>query len=284
MEQCKELCVSESSLKSSNNNELYLDVQKFEMAQRVSKMLSQSTMVPEHFRGNIGNCMIALNFASRTGLDVFMVMQKLYVIHGKPGIEAQLMIALINKSGRFTPLKFRMKGTPGKDLECTCYATEKSTGEECTQTVTWKIVDAEGWNKKAGSKWQTMPQLMIQYRSAAFFGRLYCPEALLGMMTQEELYDIHDPKQHNVTSIADRLKTEKPIPAIPEAITMEDQFAQAEQKAVSNPLHTTAEWAKYIEACDIDPDLAGTFPEPTTVEDCIKAVGAINQALNEQNT
>jgi hypothetical protein len=48
----------------------------------------------------------------------------------------------------------------------------------------------EGWMSKAGSKWKTMPQLMLQYRAAMFFTRAYCPEALLGMHTREELYDM----------------------------------------------------------------------------------------------
>lgn len=267
----------------STGNEMYFDIGQFEQAQRVAKMLASSTMVPEHFRNNVGNCMIGLNFASRVGLDPFMILQKMYVIKGRPGIESQLMIALINKSGRFTPLKFRLKGTPKKDLECTCYATEKSTGEECAQTVTWDMVTAEGWDKKAGSKWQTMPQLMIQYRSAAFFGRLYCPEALLGMMTQEELYDIDESTRHNVTGIADRLKTLKPVQAIPESTTIDDQLNSVEPKTEHNPLHDTQEWTKYKEACEIAQDIADTLPEPTTVEQCIQAANQINRTMDARN-
>jgi hypothetical protein len=48
----------------------------------------------------------------------------------------------------------------------------------------------EGWATKAGSKWQTMPELMIRYRAAAFWGRLYASDLLLGMQSQEEVVDI----------------------------------------------------------------------------------------------
>jgi hypothetical protein len=48
----------------------------------------------------------------------------------------------------------------------------------------------EGWYAKTGSKWQTMPELMLRYRSATFFGRLYAPEILMGMQTSEEVQDI----------------------------------------------------------------------------------------------
>lgn len=35
-----------------------------------------------------------------------------------------------------------------------------------------------------------MPQLMLMYRAAAFFGRVYCPEILNGMHTADEIQDI----------------------------------------------------------------------------------------------
>ena len=121
---------------------------------------------------------------------------------------------------------------------------------------------------------------MIQYRSAAFFGRLYCPEALLGMMTQEELYDIETPRQTTVTSLSDRIKSVK---SIPETTTIDGQRVNEEPKSNINPLHATPEWSKYQEACEIDQDISGCFPEPTTAEECLKAVEAINKAINEQN-
>ena len=48
----------------------------------------------------------------------------------------------------------------------------------------------EGWFNKTGSKWQTMPQLMLHYRAAAFFQRTYAPEISMGLMTSEEIQDI----------------------------------------------------------------------------------------------
>ena len=44
-----------------------------------------------------------------------------------------------------------------------------------------KMAKAEGWLSKAGSKWQTMPLQMLQYRAYTFFARVNCPEKLLGV-------------------------------------------------------------------------------------------------------
>jgi hypothetical protein len=48
----------------------------------------------------------------------------------------------------------------------------------------------EGWATKAGSKWLSFPDLMIRYRAAAFWGRLYASDLLLGLQTQEEAIDV----------------------------------------------------------------------------------------------
>lgn len=178
----------------TSDNSLLLDVVKFEHAQRVAMMLSKSTMVPEHFRGenNVGNCIIALNYADRVGVDPFMVMQKMYIIHGKPAIEAQLQIALFNKSDRFTTLKYKMSGA-GDALTCVAYAKDKDTDEEIEgPPVSIELAKSEGWYGKKGSKWKTLPDLMLRYRSAAFFIRVYAPETTLGLYTSEELTDIND--------------------------------------------------------------------------------------------
>jgi hypothetical protein len=51
----------------------------------------------------------------------------------------------------------------------------------------------EGWLTKNGSKWRTMPELMLKYRAAAFFARTECPEALYGFQTSDEVEDVHGP-------------------------------------------------------------------------------------------
>jgi len=169
---------------------LLLDTARFEHAQRVGNMLTKSTMVPEHFRNNIGNCVIALNYADRVGIDPFMAMQKMYVIHGKPAVETQLQIALFNNSSRFTTLKYKMSGN-GDKSQCVAYATDRETKEEIDgPPVSIAMAKAEGWYGKKGSKWVTLPELMLRYRAAAFFIRLYAPETTLGLYTKEELYDV----------------------------------------------------------------------------------------------
>lgn len=167
-----------------------MDTSRFEHLQRVSKVFANSSLVPEHFRGKEADCFIAVEMAMRLKLHPFNLMQSLYVVHGKPGIEAKMAIALINSSGIFEgPLQFKLAGE-GMKRQCTAFAVHAKTRQVCETTVTMEMAKAEGWIDKSGSKWKTLPDLMLQYRSASFFARLYCPEVIFGMQTREELDEI----------------------------------------------------------------------------------------------
>jgi hypothetical protein len=163
----------------------------FAAAVRMAKALSQSSLMPSAYQGNIPNCLIALELAHRIGASVLMVAQNLDIIHNRPSWRAQFLIATVNSSRRFTPIRFRFEGKIGTDdWGCRAVAKDKSTGEECVgPLVTIRLAKAEDWYSKKGSKWQTLPELMLHYRSAAFWARVYAPELSLGMATSEEIVD-----------------------------------------------------------------------------------------------
>lgn len=164
-------------------------MQSFEHAQRVAKMLSSSDLIPAAYRNNIQNTMIALEMANRIGASPLMVMQNLNIIQGKPSWGSSFIIAVINNCGKFTPLRFIKTGS-GETLKCYATAQDKVTGDKLDgPEISMEMAHAEGWVSKSGSKWKTMPELMIRYRAAAFFGRLYAPELLMGMHSEEEVSD-----------------------------------------------------------------------------------------------
>lgn len=164
----------------------------FELMQRAATLLSSSSLVPKEFQKNLPNCVIALNMANRIGADPLMVMQNLYVVHGRPSWSAQFLIATFNQSGRFTSLRFEFFGEKGKDTwGCRAWAVEKSTGEKLFGSdITIALSKSEGWYGKSGSKWQSMAQQMLMYRAASWFVRAYAPELAMGLHTQDEMEDI----------------------------------------------------------------------------------------------
>lgn len=173
------------------------ELKSFELQQRRAMIFTSSDIVPERYRGNqnIGNVMIAMEMAERLKTSPLVIMQNLYIVKGNPGFSSTYLIASVNASGRFTPLRYRLRGKENTDERaCQCYAYEisdKEHKEELSGTwITMAMAKKEGWSTKPGSKWQTMPEQMLKYRAAAWWQRVYCPEISMGLKTTEEYEDI----------------------------------------------------------------------------------------------
>ena len=157
----------------------------------LSSKLAEATIIPETFQGKPANVLIALNMAQRMGADPMMVMQNMYIVYGNPAWSSKFMIACFNTCGRFSSIKYEYFGQPGTmSYGCRAYATELRSGEKVVGAdVTIELAKKEGWLDKKGSKWQTMPQLMLQYRAATFLIRTVAPEISMGLKTTDELAD-----------------------------------------------------------------------------------------------
>ena len=174
--------------------DVFDSMSSFENAQRMAKMLCSSDIVPDQYRGerNIANCVVALARAKQMRMGVLDVMQNLDIIRGNPSWRSNFVIGAINASRKFsTDLRFKVEGDPnGKDWSCTAWAVD-ATGEVVEGVkITYAMAKSEGWLDRKDSKWKTIPELMMRYRAATFFGRLYCPDILHGMRTADELEDL----------------------------------------------------------------------------------------------
>ena len=166
----------------------------FEQALRTATMLSKSTLVPQNYQGKPQDCFIAVDMASRMNTSPIFIMQNLYVVKGKPSWAGQACMAMINACGKFRDVKHVYTGKKGTD-DRGCYVTaiRISDGEVVNGTeVTIALAKAEGWT--SNSKWRNMPEQMLGYRAASFFARMYCPEALMGLQTYEEVEDTESRK------------------------------------------------------------------------------------------
>lgn len=97
---------------------------------------------------------------------------------------------LINSCGKFRDVKHIYTGEKGTDNRgCYISAIRISDGEKIDGAeVTISMAKAEGW--LSNPKWKNMPELMLAYRASAFFARVHCPEAMMGVQVAEEVYDI----------------------------------------------------------------------------------------------
>lgn len=156
---------------------------------KLAESLAQSSFVPQAMRGKPEDCLIAIDMSKRTGMAPMSILQNIYIVHGKPAWSSSFLIACINGSGLFsTRLNWRQEGG-----EWWAYATGKDGEVYEGPRVSVDMAKKEGWLAKNGSKWQTMPELMLRYRSAAFFARCYCPELTMGLHTEYEVAEFAAP-------------------------------------------------------------------------------------------
>jgi hypothetical protein len=236
----------------------------FNLAQRNAKAMASSTLVPDAYRNNVANVLIAMEVANRIGASPFLVMQNLYIVHGRPSWSSQFLIATVNACKRFSPLRFEIEGgedPAAKTFKCRAVAKDLQGGESCVGPwITWKMVDAEGWAKKTGSKWQSIPDLMFRYRAAGFWTRLFAPELSMGILTREEVEDVwggaptpNAPTDTgNIRTLEAELRGDPPpvVDAEPEGIAFNAQN-----------VHDTLAAAETLDVLDEAASVIGDLPE-----------------------
>lgn len=195
-----------------SNGGVFNSSDSFSLARQMAQAMSVSTIVPPTFQKSEANCMVAISQAQRLGVDPFVVMNNMYMIQGKITWKSEFIIAMINASGKFdTELQFDEEEKDGKPYSCTAF-TYKDGRKITGIKVTMDMADKEGWTKKNGSKWLTLPQLMLRYRAAVFFARFNAPELTSGLYTQEEGEDVvFDNKKKSGASLNDVIAEENII-------------------------------------------------------------------------
>ena len=204
------------STDSSPANTL-LDTAKFEQMSRVANLMFATPVLPLHLRGlKKGNdyewysdeevkatCFLVVNQAIRWNFDPFAVMGETYVVGGKLAWQGKLVAAVVNaRAGLKTKLDYRFekKGTP--DLACTVMGTFE--GEDAPRESTLSLRDA----KTSNSMWTKDPEQKLAYSAVVRWARRYCPEVVMGVLTDDDLERIKD-SERDVTPPAKQTAQER---------------------------------------------------------------------------
>jgi len=155
----------------------------------LARKLAESELCPKQFRGKPADIMIVMRQAETLGCDPQSALANMFVVHGTAGYSSKFLIALANRHGVFDgPIRYKTEGR-GKDAVVTAWAKLKDGTVVEGISVDWNMAKASGWTKNP--KYNEMPELMYRYRSAAFLIRTTCPETAMGMLSLEEIEDMH---------------------------------------------------------------------------------------------
>lgn len=168
---------------------LELEVKRFELEQRRATALSKSAFFPNALKNDVASAVIIYDLANRMNISVMEVAQSIFIIYNKPSFETKFLVARLNDSGK---IKGSLRTVISDDKRSAhCEATCSVTNEILKgMTYTLDIAKAEGLVDKQGSKWKTMPELMLRYRAQSNFINEFFPEIKFGCKTKEEIEDV----------------------------------------------------------------------------------------------
>jgi hypothetical protein len=171
---------------SAGTGSLILDANSFDRIMQFADMMARGVAtVPKHLQKSPSDCAAVVMQAMQWGMNPYAVAQKTHIVNGALGYEAQLVNAVICASGLITGrFHYEYKGT-SPALECRVGAIPKGESE-----VVWSPWICE--NKittKNSPLWKTNVQQQMGYLQVKNWARQYCPGAILGVYTNDELED-----------------------------------------------------------------------------------------------
>ena len=190
---------------------MWNDAKLYNQSLAMAQTLSKSEIIPQSYKGKPADCLIAIDIANRLGLSPAIVMQNSQCVRGNFTWKGSACKAMIDGCGRYQKTRYVYIGEEGKD-SYGCYLEAIDNDGEIIKgvPVTIAMAKKEGWYNKDGSKWQSMCDLMLKYRAAAFFMRTECASIAMGFLTKEEVEDVYGKQtiDNQKASVVDMLDEE----------------------------------------------------------------------------
>lgn len=167
--------------------QVLIDVQAMAAAQKFAEVMAKGvSTVPKHLQGNVADCMAVVLQAMQWGMIPHVVAQKTHLVSGTLGYEAQLVNAVVMKSGAIDgSFSYEFTGSKGA-YSCRVGAVLKGGSE-----ITWgEWLSEMEVTTKNSPLWKTNPKQQLGYLQVKNWARLYCPGAILGVYTDDELAGI----------------------------------------------------------------------------------------------
>ena len=204
----------------STNDIIFSPTSMQQMHQVATLMASSACTVPQHLRGNVGDCFAIAMQAAQWGMNPFAVAQKTHIVSGTLGYEAQLVNAVITS---MAPTKGRLKfewygnwdkvignfkeetSAAGKKYRklASTLADEKGCGvrvfatmnDETEPRVLELLLTQAG--VRNSTLWADDPKQQLAYLAIKRWSRLYCPDVIMGVYSADELETIPTEREIN---------------------------------------------------------------------------------------
>lgn len=158
-------------------------------ADKLSKALANTSMIPVHFKGKPDEITAAILYGAALGLDPMAALRGIYVVHGNPAIYARTMSAIVQRDGHRI---WTVESTPERVV-----VAGQRRGSDHVEECVWTIERAQTAGYTSNAKYKTNPQEMLYAKAVTEVCRRIAPDSLNGIYAVEE-YQL-EPVQATVT-------------------------------------------------------------------------------------
>lgn len=222
---------------------------------QMAKMMAGSKVtVPKHLQGSEGDCMAVILQAMNWGMNPFAVAQKTHLVNGILGYEAQLVNAVIQSTAAISgAFKYEYRGD-GSNLECRVGAIIRGESE-----ITWgEWIKNGDVTTRNSPLWKTNPKQQLGYLQVKNWARLYCPGAILGVYTPEELQEKEiNPRTRGGAATAEAAQQKGVVIDQAQEEHRAALISTLEAAAAKGTAEFTAEWKRIGKANRADAHLVG---------------------------
>jgi len=158
-------------------------------------------------------CVVKILAGRELGIPPVVAMSKIYMVDGKVALPSEIMAGLIKKSG-----KYNYRIVKHDETLCHIQFLEKD-GEKWTIAgeTKYTIEDAKLAGLTAKHNWIHYKRNMLFARALSNGARWYCPDAIHGAYTTEELIET-PPAEVGITEKIEQAKIAPPTPPIAEIL------------------------------------------------------------------
>lgn len=185
--------------------------------------------------GQVEEAVVILMTGRELGLAPMQSLRGIYVVDGKPTLSADMMVAVIRKSGQCETWRI-VESTAER-----CTITTRRKGESTDSTRTWTRADADRAGVTHKDPWRKYPAVMLRHRCAADLARQEYPDVLLGL---------YDP---------DEMDAAPAHPAVVESIPTLESIGIERDIGTRPTLSAPARWADELAECVTMTDVRGLY-------------------------
>lgn len=148
------------------------DGQDMAQAMEMAKVLAASGLVPSALRGKPADILLILLTAREVGVGPVQALSGIHVIEGKPTMSAELMRALVMRSGHTLTIDVT-------DKRAVAHGKRRDTGAEATYEFTIDDATLAGLTRK--TVWVQHPKAMLSARATSALCRQLFPDVIAGV-------------------------------------------------------------------------------------------------------